>query len=207
MKRAFTLLESLIVISILIFIGSFYIKKIDENNLEYAVNRISLYLKQTRYQALIENKEKHDDGFWHKTRWTLKFFRCNKNIQGFYYNIYSDRNKTGHPGLEESLEDPLTNKKIYSTNKCEYKKNSSKYVLLTKEFGINEIEVSCNNTNSLGQISFGNDGRVYSKLSPYANEHYEYEITSKCIIKLKDEKENIAELIIEPKTAYVYRKQ
>ena len=75
----------------------------------------------------------------------------------------------------------------------------------TKEFGIKDVEVSCNNTTSLGQISFGNDGRVYSKLSPYANENFEYEINSRCSIKLIDQENESVELFIEPKVAFAHR--
>ena len=109
------------------------------------------------------------------------------------------------PNLEESLSDPLSNKKIYSSNKCESTNKTSKYVLVTKVFNIMEIEISCNSTSSLGQISFGNDGKVYSKLSPFENENDEYEITNQCIIKLINDKSESKELVIEPKTGYVYK--
>lgn len=206
MKKAFSLLEIILVITILIFVGSFSGKTSITANLETAANRIVLYLKETRYQALIDNKEELSDELWHKKRWTLKFFRCNKDVGGLYYNIYSDENKTGHAGLSESLNDPLTNKKIYSTNKCEYKSNTSKYVLLTKEFGINDVDISCNSTSSLGQISFGKDGKVYSKLSSYENDYYEYEIESPCIIKLEVQENDYIEIIVEPNSGFVYIK-
>lgn len=204
MKKAFSLIETILVISIIVFIGGFIIQKIHTSNLDDAVKRISLYLKQTRYQALIDNKQKDDEELWHKKRWTLKFLRCNKNIGGLYYNIYSDENETGQASLSESLIDPLTNKRVYSTNKCEYKDNTSKYVLLTKEFGIVDVQISCNNTSSLGQISFGNDGKVYSKLSSSANEYYEYEINSICTIKFIDNESQTKTLKIMPKTGYIY---
>ena len=205
MKKAFSLIEVIIVITILAFVGSLFSASFYKNDLENAINRITIYLKQTRYQALIDNKENLNDNLWHKKRWTLKFFRCDKNVGGLYYSIYSDINKTGHPGLEESLNDPLSNKKVFSTNKCEYRNNTSKYVLLTKEFGIKEVDVSCNTTSSLGQISFDNDGKVYSKLSSYDNEHFEYELDSRCKITLKDYKNDSLELFIEPKTGFVHR--
>ena len=84
---------------------------------------------------------------------------------------------------------------------------SNKYVLLTKEFGIDDIEISCNNTKSLGQISFGNDGKVYSKLSSYENENFKYEIKNRCIIKLKSEDKGFKEIIIEPFTGYSFLKE
>lgn len=205
MKKSFSLIEILLVVILLIFVGSFFSYNYKNNNLDNATNRILLYLKQTRYQALLDDVQNDSDDLWHKKRWTLKFFRCDKNIGGLYYSIYTDVNKKGHASLDESLNDPLTNKKIYSSNKCEETEKTSKYVLLTKEFGINNIEVSCNSTSSLGQISFGNDGRVYSKLSPYKNDYFEYEITDKCTIKLIDNDFDYNELIIEPKTGYVHK--
>lgn len=207
MKKAFSLLELIVVISLISLILTFTNLKIQDNSLDSLTERLVLYLKQTRYQSLIENQNIKDDYLWHKKRWTLKFFRCRKTVGGFYYVIYSDRNRKGKPNLEESMNDPLTNKKIYSTNTCEYSNKTSKYVLLTKEFGIDTIDISCNSTNSLGQISFGNDGRVYSKLSSYENENYEYEIKNKCEIRLKSVKKGNRTIIIEPKTGYIYTKK
>ena len=206
MNKAFSLIELLLVLIILIFVGSFFSYNYKKNDLDSVTNRIVLYLKQTRYQSLIDNMNNDTDDLWHKKRWTLKFFRCDKNIGGLYYSIYTDKNKKGHASLDESLNDPLSNKKVYSTNKCENTDKTSKYVLLTKEFGIEEIEISCNSTSSLGQISYGNDGRVYSKLSSYNDHYYDYEINTRCTIKLIDDNLEYREVIIEPKTGYSYIK-
>lgn len=205
MKKSFTLFELLIVIAILIIVSTFTIYKYEDNNLEKATNRLVLYLKELRYQALIDSKRDNDELFWDKKRWSLKFLNCNKNIGGVYYVIYSDTNMTGQPGLEESLSDPLTNKKIYSTNKCEYRPNTSKYVLLTKEFGIEEVNISCNDTSSIGQISFGDDGNVYTKLSNFENSANEYKLQDVCTIELKSPKEGTSIITIEGKTGFTTR--
>lgn len=207
MKKAFTLVEILFVISIISIILSFFYLKQNHSKLDIATNRILIYLKEVRYQSLIDNKKEQNNPLWHKKRWTLKFFRCRKDVGGIYYSIYSDRNMTGHPSLEESLKDPLTNKRIYSNNKCVQNENSSKYVLLTKEFEIEDVQISCNNTKSLGQISFGSDGKVYSKLSSYENENFEYEIKDRCIIRLKSRDKGYREIIIESITGYTYIKE
>lgn len=207
MKKAFSLLEIIFILSILILIGSFSNLKLQNNSLDDLANRIVLYLKQTRYQALIENQEKKDDILWHKKRWTIKFFRCRKSVGGLYYVIYSDKNKKGHPSSKEAMNDPLTKKKIYSSNKCELSPNNSKYVLLTKEFNVKDINISCNKTNSIGQISFGSDGRIYSKLSSFENENYEYEIKDKCKIELNTEGKGHEAIIIEGKTGYIYKEE
>jgi hypothetical protein len=204
MKKAFSLLELIFIIFILILIGSFFTYKITDNSLENATNRLLLYLKQTRYQSLVDDKYENSNSLWHKKRWTLKFFRCDKNVGGIYYSIYSDTNQKGHANLNEALIDPLTNKRIYSTNKCKYSPNTSKYVLLTKEFNINKVIVSCNNTNSLGQLSFARDGKVYTKLSSYDGESNIHELLKACVVRIYNKNNKYKEIIIEPKTGYTY---
>ena len=44
-----------------------------------------------------------------------------------------------------------------------------------KNFDIENIQISCNDTTSLGQLSFGDDGKVYSKLSTNPDEFDKYE--------------------------------
>ena len=177
MKKSFSLLEIVLVISLIAFLYTIFIPKTKINNLDELTSKLSLYLSHLRYKALIDNKYDLDDPLWHKKRWTLKFFRCKENVGGIYYVMYSDKNKSGHPGAEDSLKDPLTNKYIYSSN-------------------------NCNETTSFGQLSFGNDGKIYSKLSAFNNESEEYEINEPCTIKLITEKNEKREIKIHPYTGY-----
>lgn len=117
MKKSFSLLELILVIALISIIIYFFKPNIQINKSKEAANRIVLYLKQTRYQALIDDKEDSLNKLWHKKRWTFKFFRCKQSVGGVYYIIYSDENMKGHPNIDESMNDPLTNKKIYSSNK------------------------------------------------------------------------------------------
>lgn len=110
MKKSYSLIELILVI-FLISILYYSISLNNHNNkLDELTNRIVLYLKQTRYQTLIDEKIDKNENLWHKKRWTLKFFNCKKSVGGIYYVIYSDSNMTGHPNLDESLKDPLTKK-------------------------------------------------------------------------------------------------
>lgn len=207
-KKAFTLLEVIAVISIMsIFYSSFIIKfDIKDHKLEAITKRLILYLKQTRIQALIDEKFDPNNPLWHKKRWSLKFFRCKNEIGGIYYSIYSDTNFTGQVAKKESLKDPLTNKYIYSDNNCGYVEDRSKYVLLTKEYGVTNVVVSCNETDSLGQLSFGSSAELYSKLSNNNYEHYEHLVTKACEIALYNQKGDSTTIVIEPITGYIYRK-
>ncbi len=204
MKQSFLLIELIFVIVLLSILSSFFIPKKINNDLVYASKTILLYLKQVRYKALIDDKYNLNNKLWHKQRWTLKFFRCKKSIGGLYYVIYSDTNNTGHPNQNESLKDALSSKYIYSSNYCKANNKNSKYVLLTQEFGISNVKLSCNKTSSLGQISFGNDGKIYSRLSNKENEYDKYEIIKSCTLKLYHTNGTYKNIYLEPKTSFVF---
>lgn len=203
MKKSFSFLEIIIVLILIALLYSLFIPKSKINKLDEITNRLTLYLTFTRLKALLDDKYDENDSLWHKKRWTMKFFRCREVEDGIYFTIYSDKNKTGHPSIEDTLKDPLTNKNIYSSNYCEENDKNSKYVLLTKTFDIKDINVSCNSTSSLGQISFGNDGKIFSKLSAFENEFNEYEIGNPCIIKLISKNNGTREIKIYPKSGYL----
>lgn len=202
MKKSYFLLEIVLTISLIAFLYTLFVPKNKINNLEELTNKISLYLSYVRFKALINDKFDLDDNLWHKKRWTIKFLRCRESEDGIYYTIYNDKNKSGHPNAEDSIKDPLTRKNIYSSNYCKENNSNSKYVLLTKIFGITDVNISCNETTSLGQLSFGSDGKVYSKLSNYENESNEYEIKEPCSIKFVQKDGKNREIVIFPDTSY-----
>lgn len=202
MKKSYSLLEIILTITLLAVLYKIFIPKFKINNLEELTNRISLYISFVRHKAFIDEKYNPNDTLWHKKRWTIKFFRCRNEEDGIYYSIYSDNNESGTPGENDSLKDPLTQKNIYSSNYCKENNSNSKYVLLTKNFGIKDVKVSCNETSSLGQLSFGADGKMYSKLTNNQNGALEYEITLPCSIKFISKDNKNKEIIINPKTGY-----
>jgi len=189
----------LIIISIVI---SQVLPKKQISKLDLATQKIILYLNYTRYISHIDNKFNIFDEEWEKKRWTLKFLNCSSDYQGLYYNVYSDMyGGTGAYKKIDTLKDPLNNKYLYSFQCKENKKNDeSKHVLLTKEYGIEKITVSCNTTSTIGQISFGYDGKIYSQLGSNIKE-----ITEQCRIKLFDIESNFTEIAIEPKTGYIHK--
>jgi type II secretory pathway pseudopilin PulG len=204
-KKSFTLLELIIVLFLISLLYTAFIPKNKISKIDEITNRLVLYLKQTRYQALIDNKYNENDDKWFKSGWTMKFFRCRDKEDGIYYSIYSDKNKSGHPSIEDTLKDPLTNKNIYSSNFCKEKNEHSKYVLISKYYGINKVNISCNETSSLGQISFSSNGKVYSKLSNKEKRAYDYEINNKCFIELENLNNEKRTIVIESKTSFIHK--
>lgn len=200
-KKGFSLLELIFVIILIGIISSFFVFKNIDSSLDEASKRLVLYLKYTRYQALIDDKFDKDDDEWFRKRYSFRLRRCS-NDTGLYYTIHSDTNKNGYISKSETLKDPLSDKYIYSSNTCEEVSSNSKYVLLTKNFDIQSVDVSCNETSSLGMIVFGNDGKIYSRFDDI--DALNYEINEPCNITLYDKNNNNKTIVVVPNTGYIY---
>jgi hypothetical protein len=202
---AFSLIELIFSIVLISIILTQLVPQNNTSNLNLIANKLILYLKYTRYIAMIDNKYDSNDNYWYKERWTLKFKNCSKKIGGFYYVIFSDKNHKGSPNKTECLKDPITNKYLYSNYDCVASQNESKYILLTKEYGVSKIDISCNKTSTLGQIIFSLDGKIYSKQSYIKSDIDKYEIKEPCNIILYDNKQNTKTIVIEPNTGYIHK--
>lgn len=177
-----------------------------KSNLNLAAEKIIIHLKNTRYQAMIDNKFNHLDEFWFRERWTMKFQNCSSKVGGLYYVVYSDKNHGGHINKSETLKDPLTQKWLYSNYDCDASFDESKDILLTKEYAVTKVEMSCNATSTIGQISFGYDGKVYTKLGTKPEDTYKNVLKEKCYITLYDNSNDNVTITVEPNTGYVYKK-
>jgi hypothetical protein len=201
MNKSFSIFELILVLLILSIIVIQIKINTNLNKTNHLAQRIVFYLKYTRYQSLVNNQYNSSDNLWYMKRWSFKFLRCN-NGEGLYFAIYSDKNKTGQISKDETLRDPLTNKYIYSSNTCTQNSTNSKYVLLTKVFDIYSVDLSCNSTSSLGQLSFGSNGKIYTKISKTQNTSEDYVLKEQCILSIKSNNEE-EKIVIEP-TGYIY---
>ncbi len=202
-KKAFFLIELIFTILLISFFSYIIIPKKNEPKFHTAINRLMIYLNQTKLQAFIDDKFSTSNPLWHKQRWTMKFLNCRESVGGIYYSIYSDTNMKGQINAGESLKDPLTKKNIYSSNYCKENSSNSEYVLLTKKFGIESVNISCNDTDSLGQISFGNDGNIYTRLSNIDNDSYSYLLKDDCFIEFKSKNNETKTIKIHAKTGFI----
>ena len=182
-KNAFSLLEMLFVIALLsIFIITTF-PNLKQNKLNLAIEKLNLYIKYTRYIATINQFDPTKED-WQKQLWTIKIQRCRESVGGIYFTIYSDKDKDGHIDKIETLKDPITKKYLYSSNLCDNDSDTNnRYVLLTDTYDVTDATISCNDTTSIGQISFDQFGNVYSNL----NNLNEYKLVNNCTITLYNE--------------------
>ena len=204
-KKSFSLIEIIFSITLIALISSQILHKNTFSNLQLAANKIIIHLKLTRYTAMLDNKYKTNDSLWFRERWTMKFQNCSKKVGGIYYVIYSDKNHGGGINKTETLKDLLTDKYLYSNYDCKASANESKYILLTKEYGVTNIDISCNSTSTNGQITFDHNGVAYSRISTKSDEKDKYKIKSRCYIKLFDIDNNSQTIVIEGNTGYIHK--
>ena len=203
-KKSFSIIELIFVITLIGIITSQVSIKNNLSKIKLAKQQIILHLKYVRYIAMIDNKYDKDNPLWFRKRWTLKFLNCQSSIGGLYYVIYSDENENGYISKNETLKDPLTNNYIYSYQCKEdslYDKN--KLVLLTKRYNVDRINISCNKTSTIGQLSFDIYGELHSKLSTNSNEKEKYKINKPCIIEIIDKDNNKETITIHDKTGNI----
>ena len=201
-KKAFVLLEILIALTL---VGVIYLSvKPNTKHFESSqfIQKLNFYIKQVRLKALLNDKFQLDEDLWHKKMWTIKFLRCRNSVGGYYFSIYSDVNMTGKINKEDSYIDKLSNTYMYSSNYCNDSTSNNSDVLITKNYNINSINMTCNNTSSKGQLSFDANSRVYSKLSNNSDDYKEYLINGTCRIELVDKYGLYSEIIIDGKTGY-----
>jgi len=201
MKKSFSILELIIVIALITIVTTVSTPKLNITKLQLATDKILIYLNYTRYIAMVDNKYDVDDSEWKKKRWTLKFQKCSNSDDGLYFVVYSDESGgTAHFKKTETLKDPMNNKYLYSGYDCIPNNDESPDILLTKKYGIKAVDMSCNTTSTIGQISFGNDGKIYSQLGTNIKE-----IEQPCFLKLIDNQLEESVIIIEAKTGYIHK--
>lgn len=203
-KNTFTLIEIVFVIILIGVITSFSISKNNINKLVLAKDQIIMHLKYMRYIAMNDNKYEHNNSLWYKKGWNLKFRYCDGKDDIHYY-IYSDEDLTGHVKEIETLKDPFTNQYIYSSIHCVDSIDRTNYTLLSKYYNIKKIEISCNETTSIGQVLYLDDGNIYTKFSPDSNvSKNKYKLNEDCTIDLYDKQNNKQTITLDYRTGYVY---
>jgi len=207
MKKSFSLLEIIFVLIIITIISSMAFQNKNISKIKLAKEQLILHLKYMRYISMIDNKYNHNDNLWYRKAWNMKFLNCSKNIGGIYYVIYENVINTNHWAISksETLKDPLTSNYIYSYQcKKDELYDKSKFVLLSQYYGIKKINISCNESSSLGQILFLNNGSAYTKFNNNYNDMNKYKIQNNCKITLLDGYNQKEYINIEANTGFIH---
>jgi type II secretory pathway pseudopilin PulG len=206
MKRfAFTMLELVFVIIVIGILAVLAIPSFNSNPLQQAAEQVANHIRYTQHLAMVYDEFNASDTTWYLKKWQIRF---RENSGKLYYAVYSDKDKDRNVNCnaitcDEPAIDPLTKKPLYYLDS-----RANKKMLLTENYGIKDINVSCDTpdsslyTSSLGVISFDHLGRPYNGIGNATAKPFDFLMTSNCNITLAH-KDGNATITVHPETGYV----
>ena len=225
MKKAFTMIELVIVIVVIGIIAMVTIPKYDQNRVLIGAQQIASHIRYAQHLAMIDNRtdliakpaprpetDPNGDQWW-RERWTIAFTQ-NTNGKRWGYSIYSNFSRNGSLNSpNEVAPDPqnpnrlLTASNILPANRINNKLN------IGKTYGIKNVTFSgdCNQSGNQA-ISFDEKGRPFlnastttvgARANPSTGR-----IARRCEINIGDgdtnaTSTNVAKICIEAETGYV----
>lgn len=221
MKNAFTMIELIIVIIVAGILATVALPKMDENNLNEAIDQVASHIRYTQHLAMQDNRFDPSDPGWFKERWQILFHTNSATKGRFAYTIFSDRVgvHSGNPEESEIAKNPSNSKQLLTGGHSSPAidaddKRTTKALDLGKKYGIKDM-VFGGACSILGRrVSFDNFGRpmrgnLRTYTSPYPANRL---ITQQCTISLctqnpcpaSDERQIRRTIAIEPETGYVH---
>jgi hypothetical protein len=213
-KRAFTLLELIIIIIIISILSFSVIQKTDNRGLYYAANQVLFHIRYTQHLALIDNVFDPNDPDWFKKRWQIQF---HSTVSGYNltwtYSVYKDTSLSGNENSKKELaKNPMNRDKLLSGGFYSYTADDedfTKSMVLGNSFGIKDIlfEGECGKYRSK-RLAFNYDGAPYYGNLLNVDDQYEKRMTEVCKIHIcledcetTDKKVIIA---VEPETGFAH---
>ena len=232
MKKAFTMIELVIVIVVIGIIAMVTIPKYDQNRVLIAAQQIASHIRYAQHLAMIDNRtdliakpaprpatprpatDPNGDQWW-RERWTIAFTQ-NTNGGRWGYSIYSDFSRNGSLNSpNEVAPDPQNpNRLLTASNIVAIPANRINNKLnIGKTYGIKNVTFSPSCAQNGNQaISFDEKGRPFLNASTTtvgarANPSVG-RITATCQINIGDgdtdeTSTNVATICIEAETGYV----
>lgn len=220
LKKAFTMIELVVVIVVVGILAAILMPRFDRNALLEAADQVVSHIRYTQHLALSDDVYDPADSNWYKKRWTISFNRVGDDADKWRYSVYKDITLSGNlNSSSEVARDPLSPNKYMTSGWSGIANNEKTNTLdkynLSSKFGVKEIFLSGGcpaNTKSGGNISFDNKGVPYRSVSTTggggAENSVDRMINSDCNITLVNDGPtakagNQAVITITPETGYV----
>ncbi|ASM38200.1 putative type II secretion system protein [Campylobacter sputorum bv. paraureolyticus LMG 11764] len=207
MKKAFSLIELVMVIVVVGIIAIVAIPRFQRDNLQEAADQILSHIRYTQQLAMLDNKFNPKDETWYKARWQIFFANTKETGDEYSYTVFSDYigKKSGFPNLEEIAQDFANPKKLltggYSGSIEFYDERVSKNLRIGKFFDIKDIKFK--RLNGATRIVFDEIGRPYSAVQNSTNSTDKI-LKEPCIIILTDNSGKNKSITVCNETGYAF---
>ncbi len=215
MKKAFTLIEIIIVLVIVGIMASFTIPKLNRNDLRLAADQIVSHIRYTQHLAIIDDKFDTKDTNWYKGRWQIFFTKTIETKNKQTYNIFNDiiGDSAGFPNKTELAKNPLNPSKYMSSGYSgainSNSPEASKELNLEDTYNIINVKLQdgCSKQGSPTRITFDELGRPYKGNVTSNTRHSQDLITKICTIKLTHTNNDCIFIKVTPITGFAYVEQ
>jgi prepilin-type N-terminal cleavage/methylation domain-containing protein len=163
MRKAFTILELLVVIFVISILSFMVAQRLPDDHLRSAADQIISHIRYTQHLAMVDNRYDPTDQYWYYERWRIDFRDCAGASTNKYYVVFHDTNHGGAsaaPGRLESAINPKDRKYLYNDGSCEKNDMDSSEVLIGSKYGIIDFQHTGGCQNNY--IAFDQLGRPYS---------------------------------------------
>lgn len=221
MKKAFTMLELVMVIVIVGIISMMIAPSFQRNTLREAANQVANDIRYTQHLAMMDNKFDQTNPNWFLDRWQIVFAKNTGSNNKWAYTIFSDRSHDGNPNPASSTTNselaynPLDVTKYLTggtsgTSIIHYDdKEATEELNIGTKYGVTSISITGGNTGSnANRIIFDNLGRPYrgstnASTASVISSSIDRIAKTRINITLSDGSENII-IAIEPETGYTH---
>lgn len=170
-KKAFTMIEAIMVIVVMGIIATVAIPRLENDSRQEAIDQILSDIRYTQHLALTDDVTDPNNNEWQRHFWRMQFQDMATSGTGWTYSIGSSIDAGGtNIDLAEAAIDPLNGKPIFGDRTFGNQQVSSK-VFFGKKFGIDSVQFrgSC-----AGRQYFGFDrlGRLHGGFSTSGTPNY-----------------------------------
>jgi len=179
-KSAFTMIELVFVIVVLGILASLAMGRMDRDLKQEASEHILSHIRLTQQLALRDNKHQfNNDLNWYTRYWQMEYLQCDNG--DYFYRVGSH---TNHPNWgidvkEEAAIDSIDGRYIWADELCTPENDTSKNVLLTKNFGITNI-INSGGCAAVNDIGFDYLGRPYNGIAQPVTADFSNIMTTDC---------------------------
>ena len=174
MKKAFTMLELVVVIVVIGIIAAAALPRINDDHIAEAADQVMSHIRYTQHLAMQDSKFDPTDARWFRKRWSITFTQaafCGGGNEWRYSVYHDDGDTTGNlNSVNEVARDPLDPNRFMSSgwagiSNADCANVSNKYNLTTN-FGITNIQFRgvCGQAG-LQTLSFDEFGRPMRSVS------------------------------------------
>ncbi|MCW8953894.1 MAG: type II secretion system GspH family protein [Sulfurimonas sp.] len=209
MKKAFTMLELVMVIVVIGILAAVIIPRTDSNSLREAATQVISHIRYTQHLAMVDDEFDSTDANWYKKRWQIIVDSSVSTDGTPAYTIFSDTSGNGTPDVGEMAVNPLDSSKVLSGGYDGVYNTSN--AIATREMNLGKYGINAYSLTggcSGARISFDHMGRplqgdLSSMTASYNTIASQRLLTQTCNIVLTGDDGNIT-ISIEPETGYAH---